>query len=120
MEQDKIITFIDHIGRTMLGVLVQETDTQVVVKNPAIIHVQPTPQGQLNVQTIPLFFREFVSPKNKAEGTLWAFNKNQIAIGLNIENEARLMQQYNAVFAAAPVTPTTTAEPKVVKLFDDK
>ena len=35
-----IITFIDPIGRTMLAELVEETETQLTVKNPAIIHVQ--------------------------------------------------------------------------------
>ena len=117
---ENIITFVDHIGRTMVGELVQDTESQIIVKNPAIIHVQPTPNGQLNVQTIPLFFREFVGPKNKVEGTQWAFNKTQIVMGLNIENDTRLLQQYTAVFAAQP-TPvsTTTGEPKVVKLFDE-
>ena len=115
--ENKFITFIDQIGRTMVGVLEQENETHIIVKNPAIIHVQPTQQGQLNVQTIPLFFKEFVSTKNKTEGTLWAFNKDNIVIGLNVENDDRLLQQYQAVFTP-PVIPGK-AEPKIVKLFDE-
>jgi hypothetical protein len=116
MEQ-KIITFIDHIGRTMVGSLQEETETHLLVKNPAIIHAQPTQNGQLNVQTIPLFFKEFVGDKNKAEGTVWAFNKTNIVVGLNVENDFRLIQQYQAIFAPAPAP--TSAEPKIVKLFDE-
>lgn len=115
--QNNLITFIDHIGRTMLGSLESETETHITVKNPAIIHVQPTQQGQLNVQTIPLFFKEFVGAKNKAEGTLWSFNKSTIVMGLNVENDTRLIQQYQAVFAPTPAP--TNAEPRVVKLFDE-
>jgi hypothetical protein len=116
--ENTIITFIDHIGRTMIGTLDSQTETQIVVHNPAIVHVQPTQQGQLNVQTIPLFFKEFVGAKNKLEGTKWAFNKAQIAIGIDVENDTRLLQQYQAVFAPT-ATPSANAEPKIVKLFDE-
>ena len=112
-----IITFIDPIGRTMLAELVEETETQLTVKNPAIIHVQPTPNGQLNVQTIPLFFKEFVGERNKKEGTIWAYNKSLVVRGLNIENDDRLVQQYQAVFAAPAAQ--LSGEPQVVKLFDE-
>ncbi|NDG29123.1 hypothetical protein EB118_03360 [bacterium] len=111
-----ITTFIDHIGRTLVGELVEENDTHIVVKNPAIIHVQPTQTGQLNVQTIPLYFREFISDKNKNDGTSWKFNKATIVQGVNIENDGRLVDQYNRLFAAAPVV---TDDQKVIKLFDE-
>jgi len=112
----KIITFIDHIGRTILAEEVESTETSLTVKNPAIIHVQPTQQGQLNVQTIPLYFREFVSDKNKNSGTTWRFNKNSIVVGVDIENDTRLLEQYNRLFSgAAPVAD----DQKVIKLFDE-
>lgn len=112
----KIITFIDHIGRTILAEEVESTEASLTVKNPAIIHVQPTQQGQLNVQTIPLYFREFVSDKNKNSGTTWRFNKNSIVVGVDIENDTRLLEQYNRLFSgAAPVAD----DQKVIKLFDE-
>jgi hypothetical protein len=116
MSNQNIVTFIDHIGRTMIGTLVKEDKTHLHVKNPAIIHVQPTQQGQLNVQTIPLYFREFVSDKNKNSGTSWRFNKNSIVVGVDIENDTRLLEQYNRLFSgAAPVAD----DQKVIKLFDE-
>ena len=113
-----IITFIDHIGRTIIAEKVEDTDTQLVVKNPAIIHVQPTQQGQLNVQTIPLFFREFISDKNKNAGTVWKFNKTNIVIGVDIENDARLLEQYEKLFSNITTTASTNNQ-KVIKLFDE-
>jgi hypothetical protein len=113
-----ITTFIDHIGRTIIAELVEDTAAQLTVKNPAIIHVQPTQQGQLNVQTIPLYFREFISDKNKNSGTTWKFNKSSIVLGVDIENDTRLLDQYSRLFAA-PTLNNTADDQKVIKLFDE-
>lgn len=112
----KITTFVDHIGRTIIGEIVSDTKDTLTVKNPAIIHVQPTQQGQLNVQTIPLYFKEFISEKNKSEGTTWQFNKANLVLGVNIENDSRLLEQYQRLFTN---TPTPASNPEVVKLFDE-
>ncbi len=122
MQEQSIITFIDHIGRTMVGVLDTLDNEKLVVKNPAIIHAQPNPQGQLNVQLIPLFFREFVGEKNKTSGvTTWEFARKSIVLGLDVENDPKLTTQYNLIFQNGPavVTPTQGSSPKVVRLFDD-
>jgi len=117
MSQQNLVTFIDHIGRTILATLTEETKTHLVVKNPAIIHVQPTQQGQLNVQTIPLYFREFVGEKAKTEGTTWKFNINSIVLGVDIENDPRLIEQYNRLFL--PPAPAPDKSAPVIKLFDE-
>jgi len=118
-----IITFVDHIGRTLLAEFVEkvDNDTAFTVRNPAIIHVQPTQQGQLNVQTIPLYFRDFVSEKNKQEGTLWKFFYSSVVLGLNIENDQRLVDQYNKLFSDAPlIQPASGPDSgKTIKLFDE-
>jgi hypothetical protein len=122
MSKQNIVTFIDHIGRTIIAEQHADSDkNKLVVKNPAIIHVQPTQQGQLNVQTIPLFFREFVSEKTRNDGTIWAFKRDNIVEGVQVDNEPRLIDQYNKLFSGqladtANVAPTTE---KVVKLFDE-
>jgi len=118
MSDKNLVTFIDHIGRTILATLVDQDKTALTVKNPAIIHVQPTPQGQLNVQTIPLYFREFVGPKSKEAGTVWKFNIANIVIGQEIDNDPRLVDQYQKLFSA-PVAAPAGQEEKVIKLFDE-
>jgi len=116
MSKNNLVTFIDHIGRTILATQVSLDKTHLTVKNPAIVHVQPTQQGQLNVQTIPLYFREFVGEKARNEGTTWKFNINTIVIGVDIDNDPRLIDQYDRLFAAQATAPSS--EP-VVKLFDE-
>jgi len=115
----QIVTFIDHIGRTIVGEAVEYKETTVLIKNPAIIHTQPTPQGQLNVQTIPLYFREFVSEKNKIEGTIWEFNRTNIVLGVNVENDERLMKQYQAIFNPPVAQPNSNIDLKTIRLFDE-
>jgi hypothetical protein len=118
MSNTNITTFIDHIGRTILAELVEETKDKLTVKNPAILHVQPTPQGQLNVQTIPLYFKEFISEKNRETGTTWSFNKSSIVVAVDVENDSRLLEQYTRLFSAQPAAAAPQSE-KVIKLFDE-
>jgi hypothetical protein len=117
MSKQNLVTFIDHIGRTIIAETVEQDKSFLTVKNPAIIHVQPTQQGQLNVQTIPLFFREFIGEKNKNNGTVWKFHTNSVVLGVDIDNDPRLLDQYNKLFA--PLTPVEPAKEPVIKLFDE-
>ena len=48
--------FVDQVGRTVIGELNAETDTCIELKNPCTIFVQPNETGQLQVQTVPMFF----------------------------------------------------------------
>jgi len=106
-----MITFIDHIGRTLIGKLVEETDSHCTVENPVILNVSINQQTkQLNVNSFPLFFGEFLSktdPKN-----IWKFNKSQIVIG-DVTLEPTLIQQYTSM-----TTPQIPQEPEIIKLFD--
>ncbi|NBW58255.1 hypothetical protein EBR43_10855 [bacterium] len=117
---ENIITFIDHIGRTMLGVQVKTDKNFLYVKDPAIIHVQPTQQGQLNVQTIPLYFREFLGEKSRKDGTTWKFNLDTVVLGVDIDNDPRLLEQYKKLFVAQPTASAGSVKSdKVIKLFDE-
>jgi hypothetical protein len=121
MSDLKLITFIDHIGRTILATEVDIDKNHLTVKNPAIIHVQPTQQGQLNVQTIPLYFREFVGEKSRQDGTVWKFNLSNIVIGVDVDNDPRLVDQYVRLFSASPIIQPGSggSNEKVIKLFDE-
>ena len=66
-----IITINDHIGRTVVGKSVEETDTTVTINNPVIIHTQPNAEnGQLQVQSFPYIFMEFLTDKEKNNWTI--------------------------------------------------
>jgi len=112
-----ITTFIDAIGRNIIGEQVTRTQTLLTVKNPAMINVSQAQNGQLQVQLIPLFFAEFISESARAEGSTWDFNTATITQG-TVEVDSRLAEQYTRVFNVAPPTPEGAGE-NVVKLFDE-
>lgn len=114
MAQTKIVTFLDNTGRIIHGAYVSETDTHLSVSDPAQIYVQPTQNGQLNVQSIPLFFKEFV--KN-VDPVVWTFNKANITTSPNLELDDRLIAQYQNILTKPAVQPATEA--RVIKLFED-
>ena len=78
MADKQIKTIVDHIGRTVLGVVKEDTKDSITLFNPVIIHVQPDQQtGQLQVQSFPYIFMEFLKDKDKNH---WTFSKSAISI----------------------------------------
>ena len=78
MSQQNVKAIIDHIGRYIIGDVQNETETTLEMKYPVILHVQPNPQtNQLQIQTFPLFFNEFISVSGRDENT-WTFSKTTI------------------------------------------
>lgn len=115
---NKLNVFLDNIGRTIIGTTVKETDSVITIQNPALVHVQPNPQtSQLQLQILPLFFREFLS--DKSVPTVWHFNKNSITMSDELPLADQFVRQYGSLFDV-PVTPAAnTQDPEVVKLFDE-
>jgi len=122
-----VTTFVDHIGRVILGEVVSDTKDTLKIKNPAIVHIGQNPQtGQIQVQTIPYFFREFVAANAQKEGTTWNFGKDKIVTG-DVELDSRLIEQYEKLFsgvpqAVAPAPQQRSAgadKAEVIKLFDE-
>jgi hypothetical protein len=115
--------FVDQVGRTVIGELVDDGDTTVVLKNPCTIFVQPNESGQLQVQTVPMFFREFLTEAGREEGTTWTFNKSNIIDSNCAEHlDEKLVNQYTAILTnlgQPDAAEDDAEEPEVVKLFDD-
>lgn len=122
MSDIKHTVFVDSIGRAILGVVADGPDNSVNVKKPAILHVQPNQEtGQIAVQLIPYFFKEF----NETEtDTVWSFPKSSIVSTTGLTLNQQLISQYTAIVNATPAGPAAGAppatEPGVVKLFDDE
>ncbi len=123
MADTQIKTIIDHIGRTVVGILKKEDTKTITLTNPVIIHVQPEPQtGQLQVQSFPYIFMEFLKDKDKNN---WTFNKSVICTS-DVELDERITQQYENINNPNPpaLSPDALAqaaqeEPEVIQLFDD-
>ena len=112
-----IKTIIDHIGRTVVGSVTNEDSKTITLFNPVIIHVQPDPQsGQLQVQSFPYIFMEFL--KDKAKNN-WTFYKVAISTS-DVDLDDRIIQQYeNINNPTPPIQQPPAEEPEVIKLFDD-
>jgi len=111
-----INVFVNHVGQTLLAEKVSEDKGTISLKNCAILHVVPNQQGQLQVQLIPYFFKEFIDPSEKENGVVFTFNAASIAT-TNVKLEPRIQDQYTRLFTAAPAKPS--ADPQVIKLFDE-
>lgn len=108
-------TFIDNIGRSILGENMGETDATILIKNPCMINVAQLENGQLQVQLIPIFFAEFLSEESRDEGSVWSYNKTQITSTQKIDLDQKLTDQYDRIFNPKKVV---TPSDNVVKLFD--
>lgn len=128
----KLRVIVDAAGRTIVGEHEKETETTLVLRNPATLFIQPNQQtGQLAVQLIPFFFREFVDESLRAEGLAWTFAKSAISFTDEFGLDTRLSDQYEKMMTKeantnpppvvdgeiAPVEEKETV--KEVKLFDE-
>ena len=121
MSDITLTTFLDTIGRTIIGEVLVDKTTQTIlaVKNPALIHIVPnTITGQIQLQILPLFFREFLADKD--EGTVWFYNRNSITESAPIAYDFKLPAQYAQIFNPSQIiVPQPNSEPPTIKLFDD-
>jgi hypothetical protein len=124
---------VDAAGRTIVGEYESESKTEVVLRNPATLFIQPNQQtGQLAVQLIPFFFREFVEEAKRPTGLAWTFHKQAIASSEQFDLDARLYDQYEkmmtkeantnppAIEDGEIVGGTAASRAKEVKMFDEK
>lgn len=113
---NQLTVFLDNIGRTIVGKVIDETESVISVENPALIHIQANPQtSQLQLQILPLFFREFQADKTKP--TVWLYKKANVTLSQNIPFAPQFTAQYEQMFRVEE--PSSKKEPEVVKLFDE-
>ena len=112
-----IKAIIDHIGRTVIGDVISETESTLTMNNPVIIHVQPNQEtGQLQVQSFPYIFIEFLTPESK-EKNHWTFNRSSI-VQSEVKLDSKIIQQYNSINTPA-LQQATSGDPEVIKLFSE-
>ena len=111
---EKHIAIIDHIGRNIIGKLVSETDSTITLNNPVIVHCQPEANGQLQVQSFPVFFFEFID-KSKRDQNDWTYTKSSIVTS-NVELDERILSQYSKI--NTPPVEVVANSPRVVSIDD--
>jgi len=120
--ENKIAVFFDSVGRTILGEKLEDksNDKVLAIKNPAVVHIMPNQQtGQLQLQILPLFFKEFLADKDA--GTVWNYNRANITEAVDVTFDFKLEAQYRQIFAnmPAPAPQQPQGSPEVIRLFDE-
>lgn len=113
MASEKHIAFIDHVGRNIFGKQISETEDTITVSNPIIVHCQPSGDGKIQVQNIPLFFFEFIKQDQRDKNN-WTFSKSSI-ITSDVVLADHIIKQYDEV--NKPVQAATN-NPKVIQIND--
>ena len=112
-----LTVFLDNIGRTIIGKILKEDDQVLSIENPALVHIQANPQtSQLQLQILPLFFKEFQA--DKSQPTVWNYKKNNITTSEEIPFAIQFTAQYEQMFK--PSEPVAPKQTEVIKLFDDE
>ncbi len=112
-----LYTFLDSIGRTIMGELSSEDENYLFITNPVIVHssIDKT-NNKISLHLLPVFIREFMADKEKP--LTWKYNKRLLsAEAIGLETDARFLQQYSNVFPAPVTTPSA---PATIRLFDEK
>jgi len=122
MEKNNTLSiFLDQVGRTVIGEILtdESTDTILAVKNPAVVAVAQQQTGQISLQILPLFFKEFLA--DKSDSTVWYYKKENIVPCKTMLLDFKLNAQYQQLFTniQQPQQPATPPQTDVVKLFDD-
>jgi len=118
----EITVFINHVGQTLLAEKLEDKAGVLKVKNPAILHVVPNQGGQLQVQLIPYFFREFIDSSSRSEGAVFNFGKDKVVTS-DINLDSKLVEQYKRIFSDTPVQTAGASAgggSPTIKLFDDE
>lgn len=115
-EQTNTKVFIDHVGHTIVGEVLSSDGGKLKVKNPAILVASPNNNGQLTVQLVPVFFKEFVKTTVRDEGVVFNYDLTKIVMS-EVELDERLLEQYVNMFRATQRVASNEAP--VIKLFDE-
>lgn len=115
---EKHVVIIDQIGRNIIGKLVEESPTTITLNNPVILFVLPEQSGQLQVQTFPVFFFEFISKEHRDKNN-WTYQKANIVTN-DVVLDERILAQYEKINTPPEqaVPTTTNSNPKVISIDD--
>lgn len=112
--KEKHVAIIDQIGRNIIGKLVGETETTLTLNNPVILFVQPEQTGQIQVQSFPVFFFEFINKEYRNQNN-WTFNKANIVTS-DVVLDDRILLQYEKINTPPVEQPAPTKNPKIVSI----
>jgi hypothetical protein len=116
----EIILFIDQVGFTVVGEKIEINDKHLKVKNPAVLQAAPNQQNQLQVQLLPVLFKEFLDSSEKNKGVTFSYPIDKVVFS-DATLDSRLVSQYQSLLNPQPQAAgsQTPNDPEVIKLFDE-
>ncbi len=124
MSNINLISFLDAAQRTVIAEFRNEETDTLTVKNPVVVNIVPQagpngqPNGQMALQLLPVYFREFQGEKKNP--AIFVYPKMQI-VRVNFEGgfDFRLYAQYEAIFNNVTPEAAKPAAAPVLKLFEE-
>jgi len=107
------VALIDQVGRNIIGTLVSQTETSITLYNPVILYTQPTQNKQLQVQSFPVFFFEFISKEHRDQNN-WTYPKSSVVIS-DVVLDDNIIKQYLTINTPAIPEPE---KGKIVSIED--
>lgn len=140
MDTKKIVAFLDSLNRCIFAEKVEErcTNTSLVVKNPVVVNIVAQrdsltgqPNGQMALQLLPIFFKEFLAAKDA--DIIFSYNTANITQIDPLIFDFKLYAQYEQIFSnlilpqKAPIAQgmpnvgqqNTNKDSNIIKLFDE-
>lgn len=123
-KNEKLTLFLDTLGRTIIGVEDSSSTKDIyAVKNPAVLNIIPTQQQTMQVQVIPLVFKEVLA--DASQNVVFNYNRDSITLSKNVMLDFKISAQYNNIFGSLEtITPPADTPPAVgptpIKLFDEE
>lgn len=116
----EIILFIDQVGFTVVGEKIELNKTHLKVKNPAVLQAAPNQQNQLQVQLLPVLFKEFLDSSERDKGVTFSYPVEKIVLS-DATLDSRLVTQYKGLLNPPQATGSAPSsnDPEVIKLFDE-
>jgi len=128
MANKNLVTFLDAAQRTIIAELATDTAEAITVNNPVVVNIVPQydeisgkPTGQMALQLLPVYFREFQGEKKNP--AVFTYTKNTITqISFEGGFDFRLYGQYDHIFNPQPSAPAAPAggSAPILKLFDEE
>ena len=124
MSNINLVSFLDAACRTIIGEMHEENSTTLIIKNPVVVNIVPQagpngqPNGQMALQLLPVYFKEFQGEKKNP--AYFDYPKAQITL-VRFEGgfDFRLYAQYEHIFNPAVSEVPKTAVAPVLKLFEE-
>jgi hypothetical protein len=132
-----LVVFLDTVQRTIIGEVVDCDDDDILkIKNPVVVNIVPMmdpqtkqPNGNMSLQLIPIFFKEFQAVRE--EPVFFNYHRKDITAIDPFEHgfDFKMLGQYDNIFnpqiavqppqGVVPPSQPQATPPNTIKLFED-